>query len=398
MLDTNPPVPQSDYDPYHDGALAHPFNGYDMLRDMGPAVWLNKHGMYALTRYASVKQALSDDTNFLSGQGVMMNEDMNQVLRGNTLCSDGDMHTRLRKITAAPLTPGALKSLQDEIRMESEGLVARLLDERGGRFDAVKDLAHYLPLTIVSNAVGLAEEGRERMLEWSEAIFNCVGPANERTARSVPVLDEMMAYATNQAVRGKLRKGSWADAILDAADSGAVPAEAVPVLMIDYLAPSLDTTIAGIGSAVWHFARAPEQWDRLRADPSLVRNAVNEVLRLESPLQDFGRYVANDVEMDGITIPGDSRVICFFAAANRDPRQFEDPNRFDITRRNANMHLAFGFGTHQCMGMNLARLEMASLFTALVARVRRFHIRNEKRLMHNIVRAYETLEVEVEFD
>ena len=130
MLNTINRIPQSDYDPYDDGALPHPFPGYDMLRDLGPAVWLTKYGMYALTRYSSVKQALSDDTNFVSGRGVMMNDTLNNLLVGNTLCSDGEMHDRFRKVTAAPMLPGALKSLQDEIRMESEGLVGRLLDER----------------------------------------------------------------------------------------------------------------------------------------------------------------------------------------------------------------------------------------------------------------------------
>lgn len=398
MLDAKTQIPESNYDPYHDGSLPHPFTGYDMLRDMGPAVWLTKYEMYALTRYASVKQALSDDTNFVSGRGVMMNDQLNSFLVGNTLTSDGELHNRLRKITAAPMSLGALKSLQDEIRMESEGLVDRLLDDRGGRFDAVKDLAQYLPLKIVSNAVGVAEEGRERMLEWSEAAFNCFGPANERTMRLLPVLGEMMEYANSQAVRGKLRPGSWADAILDAADSGAVPKEAVPVLMGDYLVPSLDTTISGIASTVWHFGRSPDQWDKVRGDNALLRNAVNEVLRLEAPVQGFSRYVVNDVDMDGVTIPKDSRVICFYGAANRDPRQFENPDRFDVTRNNANMHLAFGFGPHQCLGMNLARLEIVSLFTALLSRVRRFHIRNEKRQINNTVRAFELLEVEVEFD
>ena len=398
MLETESRIPQSDYDPYHDGALPHPFPGYDMLRDLGPAVWLTKYEMYALTRYSSVKQALSDDTNFVSGRGVMMNDHLNNLLVGNTLCSDGEMHDRFRKVTAAPMTPGALKSLQDEIRLESDGLIAHLLDERGGRFDAVKDLGQYLPLKIVSNLVGVAEQGRERMLDWSEAVFNCFGPANERTMRSLPVLGEMVEYANNQAVRGKLRPGSWAEAILDAADAGAFPKEAVSVLMGDYLVPSLDTTISGIVSAVWHFARSPDQWDKLRNDKTLLRNAVNEVLRLETPLQGFGRYVANDVQMDGVTIPKDSRVICFYGAANRDPREFENPDRFDIARRNANLHLAFGFGAHQCLGMNLARLEIVSLFTALLPRVRRFHVRNEKRLVNNVIRAYEVLDVEVEYD
>jgi cytochrome P450 len=361
---------------------------------MGPAVWLTKHKMYALTRYDSLKQALTDDINFPSGFGVMMNEDMNRVLRGNTLCSDGEHHNRLRKVTAAPLTPGALKSLQDEIREESEGLVSRLVPK--GSIEAITELAQYLPLKIVSNAVGLPEKGREKMLEWSEALFNCFGPMNERTQKAIPVLQSMMDYATNEAVIGKLRKGSWAEAIHGAAARGDVPKEAVPVLMIDYMGPSLDTTVSGIGSAVWHFANAPEEWDKVRENPSLIRNAVNEVLRLESPLQDFGRYVANDVQMGNMILPADSRVICFYGAGNRDPRQFKDPDRFDVNRPNANTHLAFGAGPHQCMGMNLARLEIATLFTALAAKVKRFHIKGEHRLHHNLIRGFERLDVEIE--
>ena len=394
MTNSKLSAPVSDYDPYTDEALLSPYAGYDMLREMGPAVWLSKHKMYALTRYSSVKQALSDDINFPSGFGVMMNEDMNQVLRGNTLCSDGEHHNKLRKVTAAPLTPAALKSLQDEVREESENLVSALVEKRS--FEAVTELAQYLPLKIVSNAVGLPEQGREKMLEWSAGMFNCFGPLNDRTQTSIPVLDAMMQYATNEAVIGKLREGSWAEAIHEAAARGDVPQEAVPVLMIDYMGPSLDTTVAGIASAVWHFANAPAEWDKVRENPTLIRNAINEVLRLESPLQDFGRYVANDVEMDGITLPADSRVICFYGAGNRDPRQFADPTRFDVTRTNSNTHLAFGAGPHQCLGMNLARLEMTSLFTELARKVKRFHIKSEEQLLHNIIRSFERIDVEIE--
>lgn len=395
MLDSqNNGIPESEYDPYTDVALADPFPGYATLREMGPAVWLPKHQMFALTRYASVRQALTDDVNFPSGFGVMMNEDMNQVLRGNTLCSDGAMHDQLRKVTAAPLMPGALNALRDEVLAESETIVDQVCAK--GSIEVVTELARYLPLKIVANAVGLPEQGREKMLEWSEGMFNCFGPMNDRAKASLPVLDEMMGYATNEAVRGKLRPGSWAEAIHDAADRGDVPKEAVPVLMIDYMGPSLDTTVSAIASAIWHFAQAPDQWDLVREDPARIRNAVNEVLRLESPLQDFGRYVAHDTDMDGVTLPADSRVICFYGAGNRDPRQFPDPDRFDVTRTNANSHLAFGAGPHQCLGMNLARLEMTTLFTVLAKKVKRFHVTSETRLMHNIIRGFENLHADLE--
>jgi len=123
------------------------------------------------------------------------------------------------------------------------------------------------------------------MMEWSIGMFNCFGPTNERARNAMPVLSEMMAYAEPQAVLGKLKPGSWAEAIHHAAAVGEVPSEAVPVMMIDYMGPSLDTTIFAIASGVWLFANCPDQWDLLRADPSLIPAAINEILRMEAPVQ-----------------------------------------------------------------------------------------------------------------
>jgi len=362
-------APESDFDPYTDEALLDPWPGYRELRDARPAVWLRKYEMFALTRHSSLQRALLDWETFSSAYGVMMNEDMNQVLRGNTLCSDGDAHDALRRVVIRPLRPLALKKLTDGITREAAELSERLVAR--GTFDATTDLAHHLPLTVVSELVGLPEEGREKMLVWASEMFNCFGPMNERTISAFPVLEQMVGYATSQAVRGKLKPGSWAEALHDAADRGDVPHEVLPVLMIDYMGPSLDTTIFAITSAVWLFAQHPDQWDLLREDPSLIPGAINEVLRLEAPIQDFSRLAMSDYDMDGVRIPAGSRAICFYGAANRDERQYPDPDCFDV-RRDTRSHLAFGTGPHQCVGMNLARLEMTALFTALAKRVRRF--------------------------
>jgi cytochrome P450 len=361
---------------------------------MGPTVWLEKYEMFALTRYDVVVKALRDWEAFPSSFGVMMNEDMNQLLRGNTLCSDGDAHNRLRRVVIRPLTPVALKSLKDEVEREAEAVVDRLCDR--GRFCATGELATYLPVTIVSNAIGLPEEGRERMMEWSIGIFNCVGPMNERARNAMPVVSEMMQYARTHAVLGKLKPGSWAEAIHHAAAAGEVPSEAVPVMMIDYMGPSLDTTIFGISSGVWLFANYPDQWDLVRNDPSLIPAAIDEILRMEAPIQDFSRYVARDYDMDGVSLPEGSRAIIFYGAANRDPRQFPHPDRFDVRRDNAGRHMAFGAGPHMCLGMNLAKLEMQALFTALARKVTRFHIEAEERALHNILRGFSKLIVTVE--
>ena len=384
----------STLDPYADQALLNPWPLYRELREMAPVVWLEKYRMFALTRYDVVVKALRDWEAFPSSFGVMMNDDMNQVLRGNTLCSDGDAHNRLRRVVMRPVTAIAIKSLEDEVAREAEGIVGRLCAR--GRFCATGELATYLPVTIVSNAVGLPEEGRERMMQWSIGLFDCFGPLNERVRNAMPVLSEMMDYARTHAVPGKLKPGSWAEAIHHAAAAGEVPPEAVPVLMIDYMGPSLDTTIFAISSGVWLFAKHPDQWDLVRNDPSLIPAAINEILRIEAPIQGFSRYVARDYDLDGVVLPEGSRAIVFYGAANRDPRQFPDPDRFDVRRDNAGRHMAFGAGPHMCLGSNLAKLEMRALFTALAGRVKRFHIEAEERALNNVLRGFSKLIVSVE--
>jgi cytochrome P450 len=348
--------------------------------------------MFALTRHASVRNALRDWSTFASAYGVMMNDPMNQVLRGNTLCSDGADHDALRRVVIKPLRPQALTELTEEISREADKLVERVVTQ--GSFDAAVNLAHHLPLTIVSTLVGLPEEGRERLLVWASALFNCIGPLNERTISAFPVVEEMVEYATTQAVRGKLKPGSWGEALHDAADRGEVPREAVPVMMVDYMGPSLDTTIFAITSAVWLFAQHPDQWDLVRENLKLIPSAVNEVLRMEAPIQDFSRYAVKEFDMDGVTLPAGSRAIVFYGAANRDEREYPDPDRFDV-RRNPTNHMAFGTGPHVCLGQYLARLEMTSLFTALARRVRRFELGDSERALHNILRGFTKLHVTV---
>jgi cytochrome P450 len=385
--------PVSELDPYSDEVLIDPWEAYSELQRLGSAVWLTKYQMFALTRYNSVIRALKDTRAFSSASGVMMNDDMNQVLRGNTLCSDGADHQRSRRVIGMPLSPTALKSLQDEIDSKAERLVDKLVAK--GTFCAVAELATALPVDIVASAVGLPQEGRERMLVWAEHLFNCFGPLNERTRRALPVLQEMMHYATTQAVRGKLKPGGWAEAIIDAVDRGEVNQAALPVMMIDYMGPSLDTTICAISNGVWLFAAYPEEWQKVCKSPSIVPSAINEILRMESPIQGFSRLLTRDYDMDGITLPAGSRAIVFYGAANRDERKFPDPHTFDVTRGSAEQ-IAFGWGPHMCVGQHLARLELNAIFRALATRVKRFHIQREARNLNNVLRGFSKLIIAVE--
>ena len=139
-----------------------------------------------------------------------------------------------------------------------------------GTFNAATELAQHLSVTIVSHAVGLPEEGRERMLEWAAAAFNGFGPMNRRTLESFDTMKKTMNYALTQCVRGKLKPGGWAEMLHDAADSGEIPKDKPSLMALDYVGPSLDTTIFAISSAIWLFAQHPDQWDIVRKDPSLI--------------------------------------------------------------------------------------------------------------------------------
>jgi cytochrome P450 len=384
--------PRSDLDLYSDETLLEPYGVYRELRDTAPAVWLTKYDMFVLPRYKEVRDALKNWQVFSSAQGVAMNENTNVAGRGTTLMSDKPEHDALRGIVGKPLLPSAIRDLTDEVSAEAEALAERLL--KRGTFDAVSDLSWHLPLAIVSNLVGLPEAGRERMLAWAAATFNCLGPANPRLFDALPAMQEMVTYAFTEAVPGKLKPGSWGAAIYEAADRGEVPHEQCGALMIDYLGPSLDTTVFGISNAIYLFGRHPEQWDALRTDPSLMTSAINEILRIESPIAGFSRYVTEDYDMEGVTLPRGSRAIVLYASANRDERKWEDPERFDIRRRAAD-HLAFGVGVHACLGMHLAKLEMQSLLNALLKRVRRFELGESKRALNNLLRGFESMQVTV---
>jgi cytochrome P450 len=385
-------MPVSDIDLFSDEALLDPYPHYDALRELGPAVWLSRFGLYILTRFDDVRSALARPEVFSSAQGVMMNERMNETLRGIVLCSDDPEHERMRKVLIAPLLPRALQELRDRITGEAEALIERLVVKK--HFDAATELAQHLPVTIVSELVGLPEEGRERMLLWAQANFDCFGPMNQRTTDAFPIVEEMVRFAFTECVPSKLKPDGWAARIWAAAERGEIRPEQCPVMMNDYMGPSLDTTIFATQAAIRLFAENPDQWDLIRETPSLIPNAVNEVVRLESPIQNFSRVTTQPFDLDGVTLPAGARVIMSYGAANRDPRKWEDPARFDVQRR-AMDHLGFGHGVHQCIGNNLARMEIAALLTALAKRVRRIELHGAERCLNNVLRGHNRLDVTV---
>ncbi|GLZ55450.1 cytochrome P450 [Actinomycetospora sp. NBRC 106378] len=383
-------IPVSDVDLFADDARVDPYPIYRELRDAGPVVEMAQHGHYALPRYADVRAALMDWRTFSSAKSVFVDEETNRTLEGITLCSDPPDHSMMRSVLGRPLRPDRMREIAPTIEAEADRVVDRVVD--AGRFDAVTELAEHLPMAVVSQLVGLGEEHRMKMLEWAAAIWDVQGPRNQRFLDAGPKVGEFLDFAANDAVPGRIDPNGWAAHLYDAADRGEMPREKCPVMMLDYVTPSLDTTILGIASTIALFADHPDQWELLRADRSLIPHAINEALRIETPVPQFTRVLTEDHEIDGVALPAGSRVALLYGSANRDERKYPDPDRFDITRKPSD-HLAFGRGEHVCVGMHLARLEMSALLERLADRVARFEVVSRTPMINNGLRGYEHLEI-----
>ncbi|MCD2189029.1 cytochrome P450 [Actinomycetospora soli] len=385
-------IPVSDVDLFADDARVDPYPIYRELRDAGPVVEMARHGHYALPRYADVRAALMDWRTFSSAKSVFVDEETNRNLEGITLCSDPPDHTMMRSVLGRPLRPDRMREITPTINEEADRVVDRVV--AAGRFDAVTDLAEHLPMAVVSQLVGLGEEHRLKMLEWAAAIWDVQGPRNQRFLDAGPKVGEFLDFAAHDAVPGRIDPNGWAAHLYEAADRGEMPREKCPVMMLDYVTPSLDTTILGIASMIALFADHPDQWELVRADRSLIPHAINEALRIETPVPQFTRVLTEDHEIDGVALPAGSRVALLYGSANRDERKYPDPDRFDVTRKPSD-HLAFGRGEHVCVGMHLARLEMSALLERLADRVSRFEVVDRTPMINNGLRGYEHLRVTV---
>jgi cytochrome P450 len=380
-----------DADFWSDTVILDPYPHYDQMRAAGPVVWLTQNNAWALTRHETVKQALLDAGTFSSANGCMMNAPMNAAAKGIMLCSDDPEHLAMRRLFARPLQPKELAVLRPRFEALAAETVERLI--AGGEFDSVHDLAHVLPLAVVTELVGLDAEGQANMLAWAAGIFNAFGPIESpRTLSGLDIAQQVIAYVLERVDRASLVPGGWGEALFLAADRGEISEHTARMMLVDYLTPALDTTINATSAAIELFAANPDQWALLRADPTLIPHAINEVVRLESPIRAFAREVVRDHAIGDVTLKAGDRALMLYGCANRDPAKFADPARFDITRKPSD-HLGFGMGTHVCAGMHLAKLEITVLLQTLLPRVRAFRAHSPVRLPHNTLRGLASLRV-----
>ncbi|WP_181802011.1 cytochrome P450 [Streptomyces shenzhenensis] len=385
-------IPVYHPDLYSASAIRDTYPHYAALRDLGPVVRLGKHKVYALPRYAECKQVLLDDETFVSSGGVALNPVANRVGQGTTLCSDGDEHARRRSLLSHRLTPRALRTVQGMVDQQAVAVVQAAVARR--TVDAV-EVATALPMSVVPDLVGWPRQGREHLLRWAGATFDALGPFNRQAVRTLPSSLGMLRYARRVVHDRSVLDGSMGHDLLCASDEGQIMPAECATMMIDYLAPSLDTTISTISSALHLFASHPEQWRLLKADPDLVPKAVNEIVRYESPIRAFSRTAARGTELAGIPLPTGSRVLVLYGSANRDPLEWDDPDTFDI-RRDAARQLGFGHGTHGCAGQGLARMETSAILRALVEHVDRIEVTGPPEwALNNIIHRLERLPLEL---
>ena len=387
-------IPVSDIDFYSDAVIANPYPVYAQLREMGPVVYLEKNDLYLVARYQEVSEVLLQPLRFVSSKGVSPIPRVNDILVGSTLNSDPPIHDKTRAVTSEPLLPGALTCIEPRLKQAADQLI-ELLCARG-EFDAVTDLAQYLPVTIVAELVGLPQAvDSAQMLKWASATFNLFGTENARTEKAFEDLKDLRSFLLEYGRPEKLKEGGWAKRIFDVGSERGMSFELCAQLMRDYINPSLDTTISTTGQIIKLLADNPDQWQKIRADITLIPNAVEEAVRLATPIRAFTRYAIEDIELASHIIPAGKRVVVVYASANRDERKFENPDQFDVTR-DVHDHVGFGQGVHMCMGMHLARREMILIIEALRRRVDRFELLGEPTVaMNNTIRAYATMPVKV---
>jgi cytochrome P450 len=318
---------------------------------------------------------------------------LNERRRGGVLATDRPEHDTLRAALAESLAPRALAKLREDIAGRANDLVDSVVTR--GSFDVVSDLARVFPLTVVADLIGMPLSARDEVLSFADAFFNTFGPLNRRTRASVHVADQLLDKLIAMMDRDNLAPGGWGEALYRAADRGVIRADQVGPLLRSYLVASMDTTINSIGSALWLFAEHPSAWTALRNDRTLLRSAYEEVVRFESPVQVFFRRTTQAVEIDGTTIPPNAQVAMLFGAANRDPRKWPDPDRFDVARAPMD-HVGFGYGVHACAGQGLARLEAHAVLSALLDRVETISLAGPpRRHLNNVIRGLESLPVTV---
>ena len=360
----------------------NPYPWYAALREATP-VRRMPDGSLLLTRHADCVAVYKDTHTFSSDKRAEYapksgaGSPLYQHHTTSLVYNDPPLHTRVRRLIAGALTPKAIESLEDGLVHLVNGLLDRMEERQraGGEVDLIEDFAAAIPVEIIGNLLGVPREEREPLRNWSLAILGALEPrlTEAQMAAGNRAVTEMVAYLRTLVAERRRHPGDPAHDVLTRLIQGEedggdrLSENELYQNCIFILNAGHETTTNLIGNGLVALLEWPQQKQRLLDDPSLIKTAIEEFLRFESSNQLGNRMAVAAASVGGVEVPAGTPITLCIGAANRDPAVFAEPDRLDITR-SPNRHLAFGSGTHQCVGMNLARLEGRIAIAAFLAR------------------------------
>ena len=342
-----------------------PGPAYAWLRDQAPAYWDPVNQIWAISRFRDVLAIERDAARYSSGRGSRPLIEMSASM----INRDDPRHQQQRKLLSGRFSPRAVRRHEDRVRDIVAGLLSAALAQE--RTEVVRDIAAPLPAMVIAELLGFDREHWPKCMEWSERTMSAAGFRDDdpRQPTGSPAAITEFATAFYQLIEA--RRDDPRDDLVSAWVHGTVDGESLDIpeiiqeglLLLD---GGAETTRSVIGQTIWNLTRFPDQREILMADPAVIgTTAVEEFIRYATPILNMRRTVTVDHELHGQQLRAGDSVLLMYGAANRDDREFTEPDRFDVTRQ-PNHHAAFGFGTHFCLGANLARLELRVLFEELL--------------------------------
>jgi cytochrome P450 len=365
---------QTGFDRFDPAFLSDPYPFYKMLYNQPPMVLELEMRTALLARYADVVAALRDPQTFSSAPIRQISQA--HIFGGvpTLILTDPPVHTRLRRLVNQAFAPRRIREMEPRIREIADQLMTRV--ERAGSFEAMKDLAEPLPTMVIAEMLGIPSDDYQMFKEWSDALLEVanVPPGSPPPPGFEEALEAERAYFRQR--YEELRRNPGNDLmsmLIQAQENDALTFDEVAGFFNLLLLAGNETTTNLIGNGLYALMRHPEQLEALRRDPALMPGAIEEMLRWDCPVQATGRNILRDCEFAGVRLREGTVVVVLNGAANRDPAQFPDADRFDI-RRDPNDHVAFGEGIHFCLGAALARLEGSIAIGAALNRFPRLRL------------------------
>ncbi len=368
------PIPDYPIDIFTPDAVRDARAVDDALREFAPVVRLTD-GTVMLGRHDHVAAGLLDWKRFSSASRPW--HDPTSPRPEILLTDDPPRHTQVRKVIADALSPRALERVRSIFADVAQELVADLRTRRGQAVDAVGEIAQAYVFRVLPDILGLPQEGRHHMHGFSQMVWATMGPPGELfDAAMEEDFSAVISWLETQCDRSALDPDGIGESIYAAADRGQVTVAEAKLLLQTVLSAGADTTYITMANALRAWALYPDEYAQLRAEPKKIRSAFDESLRWDSPSRMAGRITTVDVEIDDYIIPAGTRCGLMFAAANRDPRFWDDPGAYRIDR-DTRHSLGWGYGVHGCVGRTLAQMEAHALLGTIAQSVERMTLAGE---------------------